>query len=51
MGGQHERIAEKGLAGTGVVATRLIRALDDKQSESHVAMHQTATTNPPSAIK
>jgi hypothetical protein len=29
----------------------LIRALDDRQSQSHVAMRQTATTNRWSAIK
>ena len=29
----------------------LIRALDDRQSRSHVAMHQTASTNRSSAIK
>ena len=35
----------------GLLVEELIRALDERQSQSHVAMHQTATTNRSSAIK
>jgi hypothetical protein len=35
----------------GVLLEELIRALNDKQSQSHVATHQTPTTNRSFAIK
>jgi len=35
----------------GLLLEELITALDDRQSQSHVATHQPTNTNRPSAIK